>query len=557
MAVSSAAAVGLRSGGVRIFISYAYDSDEHREAVRRLWVFLRRCGLDAQLDLEATAARQDWSIWMTEQIDGADYVLVVASPAYRRRAEGGAAPDDGRGVQFEAALLRDRLFADRARWLPKILPVLLPGRSIEEIPGFLQPYAASRYEVREFTVAGAEELLRVLTGQPRNPAPGLGAVPYLPPEGGAPEAVGAALRGLRQRVTVEVHLQAGRLVTRTELAGGVLGERTAVVPVGIEDVWQELDGDPRRAEQRLADAGRQLCEAMFDATTLEHLVELIDHSALGTVVDVMVVAHDAAIGLPFELLRLPDGRSLATVATVRVCRRLAGVHRPSAGPLPGPLKILTAVGAPDETRTQNPPLDIEAEMQAIVDAVIGVGRDGDAEVTILEVGGLDEITTALKTDQYHVLHLSAHGSPTGVELENEDGDPIEVSAETLVERLRGTARPLPLIVLSSCAGAGAGMHGLAVALIRHGADRVIAMQASVTDGYATRLAGRMYQTLATEPAATVGDALAEARRTLEDKRQAEIKAGGPATRPECGVPTLSPPISTPPSTLPIRGSRSR
>jgi hypothetical protein len=89
---------------VRVFISYAYDSSEHRAAVHGLYEFLRACGVDARWDLEATADRQDWPVWMANQVDTCDYVLVVASPAYRRRAEGGAEPDDGRGVQYEAAL---------------------------------------------------------------------------------------------------------------------------------------------------------------------------------------------------------------------------------------------------------------------------------------------------------------------------------------------------------------------------------------------------------------------------------------------------------------------
>ena len=177
---------------VRVFISYAYDSAAHREAVRHLYELLRACGIDARWDLEATAGRQDWPVWMAGQVDDADFVVVVASPAYRRRAEGGAEPDDGRGVQFEAALLRERLYADRVRWQRRILPVVLPGQSAEGIPTFLQPYSASRYEVREFTVDGADELIRVLTDQPAYPAPPLGAVPALGPRTGTAPGAGAA-----------------------------------------------------------------------------------------------------------------------------------------------------------------------------------------------------------------------------------------------------------------------------------------------------------------------------------------------------------------------------
>ncbi len=46
---------------VRVFISYAHESEAHAEAVRDLWLLLRRCGVDARLDLTATSDRQEWT----------------------------------------------------------------------------------------------------------------------------------------------------------------------------------------------------------------------------------------------------------------------------------------------------------------------------------------------------------------------------------------------------------------------------------------------------------------------------------------------------------------
>ncbi|OLB81479.1 MAG: hypothetical protein AUI14_03120 [Actinobacteria bacterium 13_2_20CM_2_71_6] len=531
-----------------VFISYAHDSVEHREAVRQLWVLLRSCGVDARLDLSYQNERRDWSVWMAAQIDGADHVIVVASPAYKRRAEGGAASDDGRGVQWEAAHLRERLYADRATWLPKLVPVILPGRSVDEIPDFLQPYSASRYPVAELSRAGIEPLLRVLLGRPLDPAPPLGSEPDLPPRpmassppsssSFATAASAPAPAGLRQVVSVHVSVDGGRLVTRTELAGSPLGEHTAPVPYGIEAIWPALETDPVTAQTRLAEVGQRLAEAMFDEATAAHLSRLVEHSTFGTVVDLVFTADDPAALLPFEVLRLPHGQPLVTRPTVRMTRRIAGVDRPATRPLPGPLKILAAVAAPDATRTPNPPLDVEAEMQAILDAIGGVGRRTDAEVTILEVASADEIASALGADQYHILHLSAHGSPSTVELEDEDGAPVQVSAQDLVDRLRAAGRPLPLIVLSSCSGAAAGMEGLAAALVRHGADRVIAMQTTVTDGYATRLAGALYEFLALDATIAVADALAHARFALEAQRRKAARASGRLSRPEYAVATL-------------------
>ena len=99
-------------------------------------------------------------------------------------------------------------------------------------------------------------------------------------------------------------------------------------------------------------------------------------------------------------------------------------------------------------------------------------------------------------------------------------------------------RLLPLIVLSSCGGAAGNDHALAAALVRHGGDRVLAMQTSVTDQYATRLAREFYEALAARADLSVAGALAEARRRVEDERLEAQAAGGAFQHPEYGVPTV-------------------
>ena len=64
----------------RVFISYAHESAEHAEAVRDLWVLLRSCGIDARLDRVAAQRRQDWALWMADQIRAADHILVNRLP---------------------------------------------------------------------------------------------------------------------------------------------------------------------------------------------------------------------------------------------------------------------------------------------------------------------------------------------------------------------------------------------------------------------------------------------------------------------------------------------
>ena len=154
----------------------------------------------------------------------------------------------------------------------------------------------------------------------------------------------------------------------------------------------------------------------------------------------MLSADGAALSLPVELIRLNYGQQvrrtgpLGLLPAVSVSRRLAtvgpepgreapGAAPPAADRIAGPLKVLVAVAAPDETKTQNAPLDAEAEMAAVLEAVSDVAASPHAQVRILEVASLPAIRDALTQDAYHVLHLSAHGSPDAVELEDEDGAP--------------------------------------------------------------------------------------------------------------------------------------
>jgi hypothetical protein len=168
-----------------------------------------------------------------------------------------------------------------------------------------------------------------------------------------------------------------------------------------------------------------------------------------------------------------------------------------------------------------------------------------AQVQILEVASIPQIIEALKADAYHVLHLSAHGSAETIELEDEDGAPVLVGASELITALRRAGRPVPLILLSACSGGPAGAETLGMGLIRRGADRVIVMQAPVTDSYATALAASFYHELVQDPGQPVCQALARARWEAE-QRLAVSRQSSQAPRPEYGVPTLLSSSADPP-----------
>ncbi|HSV68350.1 MAG TPA: SEFIR domain-containing protein [Mycobacteriales bacterium] len=169
---------------MRVFISYAQDDAAHVDLVRQFRDFLReQGGVDARLDLPAAERPRDWPAWMQEQLEESDFVLVVASPEYKKRAEDKAPGDEARGVRWETRLIREMSYADHQAGLTKVLPVVLPGRAATEIPLWLGPTSRTHYVVTDFTFVGAEALLRYLTGQPYEADPPASVPPVLPPRG--------------------------------------------------------------------------------------------------------------------------------------------------------------------------------------------------------------------------------------------------------------------------------------------------------------------------------------------------------------------------------------
>ena len=204
-------------------------------------------------------------------------------------------------------------------------------------------------------------------------------------------------------------------------------------------MWEALRLPALVAAERVAEAGRRLAAALLDEADQELLAELLNRLPPGDTAEVVLSAirggavaaggaDPAATAGGGEVGPAgAAGRGERGPAAGRAGPERGGAARSAgaavSGRHRGPLKVLAAVAAPDETKTSNVPLDTEAEMAAVLDAVTGVAADAGAQVRILEVASLPAIRQALAADAYHVLHLSAHGSPDAVELEDEDGAP--------------------------------------------------------------------------------------------------------------------------------------
>jgi len=212
--------------------------------------------------------------------------------------------------------------------------------------------------------------------------------------------------------------------------------------------------------------------------------------------------------LPWEALPSPgDDLPLALDPVVSLHRLRPGtaLQFPSAGPL----RILVAISSPG----RDGGLDYESELRNVVDATSGV----QAEIRIARFATAHEIRFWLTAFAPHVLHLSAHGVPGEIELEDERGYSRLVDAKAFVRDAVPPGSMPPLIVLSAChtnASDAADQETFASELIAQGAGAVVGTETGITDRYATRVFAQLYGALG-DGDTDVASALAQARRAVD------------------------------------------
>jgi tetratricopeptide (TPR) repeat protein len=161
----------------KVFISYSHDSDAHREFVRGISDRLRSEGLDCLIDLYVNGfPPEGWQRWMENQIESADFVLLVCTETYLRRYRG-QETDGGRGVTFEGVVISQTLY-DHYYHNAKFIPVIPDNGNLNHVPLPLKGYSTyhlpNQYDV----------LYRVLTGQAAYIMPELGEIRSMPAANG-------------------------------------------------------------------------------------------------------------------------------------------------------------------------------------------------------------------------------------------------------------------------------------------------------------------------------------------------------------------------------------
>ena len=390
------------------FISYAHVDQEW---VRVLAENLHQSGVDLFYD-EWEIGAGDVLVHKLDQgiLNTRNGVIVVSPTALSRP-----------WVQEEYAAMMTRAVAGKQR----VIPVLLKDA---EMP----PFLAARVYVDFRNADGpvyrqrVEELVRALKGERRGPPPRDGG-PLKPPPG-----TGFVAEGKRT----------GRLTIGTEetvltYESGEVRGPIAAIEAGLEQLlWEQQrayrrpgglivrDGDDRGIGPVLDQLGQKLGAAFLPKEVAAQLEAEIDEAVRrNAALELALDLADGLADLPWEGLRLPGviGQPLALHPRVDLYRHVTLKGSSLAVSIPGPLRILVAIGSPEAQNARGELLDMEKELEIILDAIEPARLSGRAMIRVLERGSVEAIGDALKQQRYHVLYVSCHAAPGRLMLEDVDG----------------------------------------------------------------------------------------------------------------------------------------
>jgi hypothetical protein len=159
----------------KVFVSYSHELEETGRNALGLATRLRSQGIEATIDRYNFLSNDDLPKWMEDQIQGADYVLVVCDSSYRNRFD--LNDPVAQGVPWEARLIRNLLYAAQGR-SSKFLPITFRSSDADSVPLALK--GAKRFDLVD--EKGYEDLYRTLTGQPETPPGEIGTIRLMAPQ---------------------------------------------------------------------------------------------------------------------------------------------------------------------------------------------------------------------------------------------------------------------------------------------------------------------------------------------------------------------------------------
>lgn len=155
-----------------IFISYSWDSEEHKQWVLELANYLmKQGGCEVLLDQYDLKAGHNMNHFMESGVERADKVLLIMTPNYKMKAD----KREG-GTGFEYSMISSQLYRMQAN-NNKFLPILRKGTIGSSAPTYIQSNIYHDMSDNSLFDTTAYELLRLIYEKPELVKPSVGSQP--------------------------------------------------------------------------------------------------------------------------------------------------------------------------------------------------------------------------------------------------------------------------------------------------------------------------------------------------------------------------------------------
>ena len=142
----------------KVFISYSWDNEDHKEWVKNLAEKLRNDGINAILDVWELAPGDHVTHFMEEKIRESKYVLIICTPSYREKSNCRQG-----GVGYEDSVMTAEIYQEENH--RKFIPILAKDSCKDAKPSWLTGKLHVDLSTNESYERGYLELTATLLGE--------------------------------------------------------------------------------------------------------------------------------------------------------------------------------------------------------------------------------------------------------------------------------------------------------------------------------------------------------------------------------------------------------
>ncbi|MFL1801218.1 toll/interleukin-1 receptor domain-containing protein [Plesiomonas shigelloides] len=205
----------------RVFISYSHDSIEHKKWVLDFATTLRNRGVDAVIDQWDLKPGDDLPHFMETELVQAQYVLMVCSNRYVDKANAGEG-----GVGYEKMILTSSYLSKIDS--SKVIPIIRQPSGTYRVPTFLATKLFVDFSNDSEVEFRFDELLRHILNAPLYEKPEIGANPFVPMQGSAPDRRSDGIKEVMKAMAKCFNRSAAKFVSYQSLVSNAPMHRIAL-----------------------------------------------------------------------------------------------------------------------------------------------------------------------------------------------------------------------------------------------------------------------------------------------------------------------------------------